>query len=373
MANGPLSRGLLGAVDIETRSQQLQQTQQQINQRQSQAEMSNALKMINLGIDLEDDALTQSGLDVVNKNFGTTIDVGAIGENRKVFQKQFSTLVEEGKNLRQNPEAVPAFRQAVNNFNLKYSVGKFAEQAEAVTGAAEPIITGAEEAEALRQRGIARGIPQEGELTPLQIRQQAAIAGGLTPAQVGELGEPPTLTELKAEVFEKLPPEDKRRILLKPEVEINLGKPPSPGERTAIAETEASIDALNNLKSLFDTDFVGPAGGRIGAIKNIFGLNPVRQEGFIAATAAFRNQVIKQITGAQMSEPEAERIMKQIPNETDAPSVWLSKYEQSIKNLETINSRRREVLRQVGLKVPGGETSELDEINRRIQELEGQQ
>ncbi len=196
-------------------------------------------------------------------------------------------------------------------------------------------------------------IEEAGQLPELRRQQiEAAALGGTAGAKFLEAPKAPTLTEMKAEILSNLPPEEKKRFLLKPEVEINLGKPASAGERTAIAETRASIDALNNLKSLFDNEFVGPAGGRIGAIKNVFGLNPAKQEAFIAATSAFKNQVIKQITGAQMSEQEAERIMKQIPTETDAPSVWLAKFEQSIKNLKTVNDRRQEVLRQSGIRSP---------------------
>lgn len=135
-------------------------------------------------------------------------------------------------------------------------------------------------------------------------------------------------------------------------VQINLGKPASAGERTAIAETRATIDELNNLKTLFDESFVGPLAGKIGAAKNIFGLNAPKREALIAATSAFKNQMIKAITGAQMSEPEAKRIMKQIPSETDAPSVWAAKWTQSVRNLETINNRRKEVLTQSGLRAP---------------------
>lgn len=185
---------------------------------------------------------------------------------------------------------------------------------------------------------------------------------------------PPTVTELKAETIAKLSSEDRRRLVLKPDTVININrKPASPSERTALASTEASIDSLNNLKTLFDESFTGPFAGRKGSILNVFGLNPPKQEAFIAASAAFRNQVIKEITGAQMSESEATRILEQVPSETDASSVWLAKYEQSIQNLERLNKRRREVLEQSGLRVPGGESAELDTINKRIKELEGQQ
>jgi hypothetical protein len=155
-------------------------------------------------------------------------------------------------------------------------------------------------------------------------------------------------------------------------VEINLGKPASASERTAIAETRASIDSLNNLKVLFDESFVGPAAGRAGAAKNVFGLNPDKQAAFIASTAAVRNQVIKDITGAQMSEPEAKRIMQQIPSENDSPNVWLAKWEQSLRNLERLNKRRKEVLKQSGLRVPEGAGEDLstlsdDELLKRLQ------
>lgn len=211
---------------------------------------------------------------------------------------------------------------------------------------------------ALQEKGlISKEQAQEGRITGLEGGGEAGqkiLAEELTP---------PTLTQLKAEDYAKLPPEDRRKALLKAGIEINLGKPASAAERTAIAETRASIDALDNLKSLFDESFVGPAGGRVGAIKNVFGLNPPQQEAFLAATSAFKNQVIKEITGAQMSEQEAGRIMKQVPSETDAPSVWLSKYEQSINNLKTLNKRRQEVLKQSGLRVPEDTVSDVSTMS----------
>ena len=135
-------------------------------------------------------------------------------------------------------------------------------------------------------------------------------------------------------------------------VNIEMGKPASAAERTAMATGAASIDTLNNLKTLFDEAFVGPFAGRAGTAKEIFGGNPQKQSEFIAATAAFKNQIIKEITGAQMSEPEAERIMKQVPDVNNPPSVWQARWKQSIGNIKRIQKRRAEVLRQSGLKVP---------------------
>lgn len=148
-------------------------------------------------------------------------------------------------------------------------------------------------------------------------------------------------------------------------------KVPSPTERTKIAETRAAIDSLNNLKSLYDKNFVGPIAGRKAKAKSILGLNPLDQEEFMAATSAFKNQVIKEITGAQMSEKEAERIMKQIPDITDQPNVWLAKHRQSIENLKRINERRKEVLRQTGVVVPEETQTQVD-ANARYEEIRNQ-
>lgn len=137
-------------------------------------------------------------------------------------------------------------------------------------------------------------------------------------------------------------------------VEITLGEPASAGERTAIAETRATIGLMDNIKGLFDETFVGPITGRVGSVKNIFGANTKQQSDFIAASSALKNTIIKSVTGAQMSEAESKRILKQVPNENDAPEVWLSKWEQTNRNLEELNKRRLEVIKQSGLRVPEG-------------------
>jgi len=132
------------------------------------------------------------------------------------------------------------------------------------------------------------------------------------------------------------------------------GRPASAAERTAIATGRASIDALDNLKALFDSvqTQVGPIAGRISPIAGLMGLTSDEQEDFMAATSAFKNQIIKEITGAQMSEVEAQRIMKQVPDITDPPARWEAKWRQSKKNLELLQKRRMEILQQSGVRAP---------------------
>ena len=146
-------------------------------------------------------------------------------------------------------------------------------------------------------------------------------------------------------------------------VQINLGRA-SPTERTSIAETRASIDALNNIKELYDSakTRTGIVVGRLDPVLGAFGLTTDEQENFMAATSAFRNQIIKEITGAQMSEVEAKRILKQVPQETDPPARWEAKWRQSKKNLEMLQKRRLEILQQSGLQVPGGQTISIENM-----------
>ena len=51
------------------------------------------------------------------------------------------------------------------------------------------------------------------------------------------------------------------------------------------------------------------------------------------------NRIIKEITGAQMSEAEAARIQKGIPNENDSPTQFKSKMDRTIQTLERASRR----------------------------------
>jgi len=139
---------------------------------------------------------------------------------------------------------------------------------------------------------------------------------------------------------------------------------PGAGERTDMAEAAASVDALTNLKTLFDDldTFTGPIVGRTTPILGLIGQTKQKQEDLLAATFAFKNRIIKEITGAQMSEQEADRIMKQVPDITDPSKRWISKWEQTVKNLEFIQERRRKVLDAAGIRpTSAGETKKYPE------------
>jgi len=131
-------------------------------------------------------------------------------------------------------------------------------------------------------------------------------------------------------------------------------------ERSALAQGASTMDSLVNMKSLFDevvsgsgvTAYPGPVMGPLTSLAGVFEKAPAKKEEFRAATLTFKNAMIKAITGAQMSEPEAKRIMGQIPDENDPPTRWLAKWRQSVKNIKDVQSRRQQVLQQSGIRVP---------------------
>ncbi len=149
-------------------------------------------------------------------------------------------------------------------------------------------------------------------------------------------------------------------------VQINFGRTTG-AERTAIAETEASLSILDNLETLFNNPNTrtGPLAGRIDPVKGLVGFTSEEQENFMAATSAFTNQVIKAITGAQMSEVEAKRIRKQIPEITDPPARWRAKLKQTRRNLRELQRKRSEVLTRSGIVSPlTGLTEDLRNVGR---------
>jgi hypothetical protein len=116
-----------------------------------------------------------------------------------------------------------------------------------------------------------------------------------------------------------------------------LKPPPGDTGKQAISN-EVSTVQLDRLSEMFEKGgkaFVGPVAGRWETLKQQTpGFEPNKTyANFKAATDAFKNSVIKAVTGAAMSEPEARRIMGQIPDVTDKPDVWTAKAEQTRKNL----------------------------------------
>lgn len=113
----------------------------------------------------------------------------------------------------------------------------------------------------------------------------------------------------------------------------------SPTEVNKVAELENSYRKVIDLGTSYKPEFVGPTQGRIlrseatGVLSYLpFLQTPEGYGEFSALSADLKNSVIKLITGAQMGQQEAQRILQQVPVESDKPEIWAAKYEQTKKN-----------------------------------------
>lgn len=139
----------------------------------------------------------------------------------------------------------------------------------------------------------------------------------------------------------------------KPTPEAAAGSRRSPlpqSANTKIADFENAKRKIDDLATAYRPEFVGPAQGRYEKSKSsgILSFLPMLKtpEGygeFSALNADIKNSVIKLVTGAQMGVQEAQRILQQVPVETDKDEIWMSKYEQTKKNAEFLLERIREL------------------------------
>lgn len=114
--------------------------------------------------------------------------------------------------------------------------------------------------------------------------------------------------------------------------------PGTGAQRAGVSDAQTAVDTLDRITKNYSDDMVGPIQGRVNAAQNTIPFVPVNKQfaSFSADSATLRNAIIRAITGAQMSQPEAERIMSQIPSETDKPDVWNAKAASTRANLQNI-------------------------------------
>jgi len=122
------------------------------------------------------------------------------------------------------------------------------------------------------------------------------------------------------------------------------------GAAQLIAGADASLHQLDKLEQMLPKvqGSVGPLAGRASEMRQkIPGLSTDSQmAAFLAETATLKNATVKAITGAQMSEPEAKRIMAQVPTETDKPEVWVQKAKATRDNLTFMRDKMRQLYGQ---------------------------
>lgn len=121
------------------------------------------------------------------------------------------------------------------------------------------------------------------------------------------------------------------------------GAPLSATAQDRLTGIQSSLSIMPQLEALFPgvESMLGPAEGRGRQMGQKIPGVPVNKDfaRFDALSATLQNATIKAITGAQMSEPEAQRIARQIPMPTDKPEVWRQKFQATMENLRVMEQR----------------------------------
>lgn len=124
----------------------------------------------------------------------------------------------------------------------------------------------------------------------------------------------------------------------------------------SLGNTEAALGRIRTIEQQFDPSFLtfmGKWKQGLRGLQDMAGVEMSREEraGFIRHVAFKQSAVsnlnlyIKEITGAQMSEPEANRLRKAVPDaETDSPEEFRAKMIQSRFMLEAAERRARDML-----------------------------
>jgi len=154
-------------------------------------------------------------------------------------------------------------------------------------------------------------------------------------------------------------------------------KPPEPkappklpaAMAATVAAAKTSLSGLDTLENMFKPAFVGPVAGRYNQRErnapSVPGMNllpdaPEGFEDFQAETAALKNRVIQAITGAAVGVQEQGRIMGEIPDFTDQPSVWKAKAKATRRNLQELMANQIQMGTGAQDTLPDGTTVQIN-------------
>lgn len=115
-----------------------------------------------------------------------------------------------------------------------------------------------------------------------------------------------------------------------------------PGDATqgALADVGNALFRAGEVRKLFKPEWTGPLAGRFNSMEIALIGDDARKAQFQAFLEGLRNTVIKARTGAQMSEPEAARILAELPGFNLPPTAFMAKLDAAVTGLEDWYRRR---------------------------------
>jgi hypothetical protein len=119
----------------------------------------------------------------------------------------------------------------------------------------------------------------------------------------------------------------------------------------AVASYSQAKNTLSLITDSYKEQFVGPLAGRFNSVEQWLGTNDPETGRFMSLVGTFNNAMIKAITGAQMSEPEAVRILGPLPTVKDNPALFLTKLQVAAEAADLAMKSRLEAAQASGFAV----------------------
>ncbi len=196
----------------------------------------------------------------------------------------------------------------------------------------------------------AKGTEQTDYLTPFEAAGQGPFQSGLSQQQdvsrQGAIAGAESAARLPAQLALERQQQLNRIDLAQKNREAEQLKLP-PGVAEKVAGTDAALHSLEKIEVLYSTkadvnENIGPVAGRVQKARQTLPfIDPTSEDfaEFSAEISTLKNSVIKAVTGAQMSEPEAKRIMNQVPDITNKSVDFEARLVATKENMTFLRNR----------------------------------
>lgn len=137
----------------------------------------------------------------------------------------------------------------------------------------------------------------------------------------------------------------------------SAGKTPSRFDIENLSKLKTLRDRVTSLTPNFEKVKTGPIVGRVqslqGKYPSLLGSSSQPFEQLRSDAAQLKNFILNQLSGAAITEAEAERLAKEIPDENDPPERFQTKYNTTLTKINGLINNKLNMLEAVGYDVSG--------------------
>jgi hypothetical protein len=130
--------------------------------------------------------------------------------------------------------------------------------------------------------------------------------------------------------------------------QISIPNYPTGKNQEDLLNDMIALDHIGEIKGLFKPEFLGRVRGTVGGVKEWAGLIGYDESRMRNEIQTMKNNVMRARAGLAVTESEAARIDKEVPDMTNSPTVFAARMDQTERNLLNLAKKRRKILKQTG-------------------------